>query len=303
MRTVIIILGPTASGKTDAAVALARKINGEIISADSRQIYKHMDIGTNKPPAKQLRAVPHHLINIASPTGTFSAGEFATLANKQIKDIFGRNRIPIIAGGTGFYTKALTDGLVNAPSDKILRTNLRKELEKKGLNSLYGKLAKLDPQTAKTIDKKNPVRIIRALELCLLTGKRFSRLKKTTKKSAYNFLIFGLSVNKNELYKRIDARVDKMVKNGLFEEVRKLIKKYSAENIVLKNTIGYREIIAFLSGELSRAAAIDLIKKNTRHYAKRQMTWFNKISGIIWMDSKNNTASVMLNYIKKSGII
>ncbi|MBI5573776.1 MAG: tRNA (adenosine(37)-N6)-dimethylallyltransferase MiaA [Elusimicrobia bacterium] len=288
METVIVILGPTASGKTALAVKLAKKINGEIISADSRQIYKYMDIGTNKPSKKQLKTVPHYLINIIEPTENFSAGNFVKLVNKKIKEIFKRKKIPIIVGGTGLYIKALIDGLIEIPSNKKIRTVLTTYCKKMGLTHCNKLLEKLDPETAKTIDSQNPVRVMRAIEICLLTGKKFSELKKETKKSKYNFLIFGLSSDRNELYKKINARVDKMIKKGLIEETAKLIKKYTSKNVILQNTIGYSEIVKFLDGKLSKKEAIDLIKQNTRHYAKRQITWFKKEKRIIWFESKNN---------------
>lgn len=308
MRTVIVILGPTASGKTDVAVKLAKKINGEIISADSRQIYKYMDIGTNKPSKKQLKTVPHYLINIIKPTENFNAGNFVKLANRKINEIFKRKKIPIIAGGTGLYIKALIDGLIVVPSSKETRIILTDYYKKMGLLHCNKLLEKLDPETAKIIDKQNPVRIMRAIEICLLTGKKFSDLKKETKKARMNsclqnFLMFGLLVKRDELYRRINCRVDKMVKSGLINEIKKLAKKYSFKNAILQNTIGYSEIVKFLNGKISKKEAIDLIKQNTRHYAKRQMTWFKKDSRILWLESKNNPLKKILNYLKKSDII
>ncbi|PKM92932.1 MAG: tRNA (adenosine(37)-N6)-dimethylallyltransferase MiaA [Elusimicrobia bacterium HGW-Elusimicrobia-4] len=290
MKTVIVILGPTASGKTDVAVKLAKKINGEIISADSRQIYKYMDIGTNKPEKLQLKTVSHHLINITEPTENFSAGNFVKLADKKIEEIYRRKKIPIVVGGTGLYIKALIDGLIKIPSNKEIRTILTDYYKKMGLIHCNKLLEKLDPKTAKVIDEKNPVRVMRAIEICLLTDKKFSELKKETKKPKYNFLIFGLSSDRNELYKKINTRVDRMITKGLIKETAKLTKKYAyaSKNAILQNTIGYSEIIKFLDGKLSKKEAIDLIKQNTRHYAKRQMTWFNKDKRIVWIDSEND---------------
>ncbi|MFA5780215.1 MAG: tRNA (adenosine(37)-N6)-dimethylallyltransferase MiaA [Elusimicrobiota bacterium] len=303
MKTVIVILGPTASGKSDVGVKLAKELDGEIISADSRQIYKSMDIGTNKPSEKQLKTVPHHLINIIEPTENFNAGNFLKLANKKINEIFNRKKIPIIVGGTGLYIKALIDGLIVVPSSKEIRIILTDYYKKMGLIHCNKLLEKLDPETAKTIDRQNPVRVLRVIEICLLTGKKFSELKKETKKSGYNYVLFGLKADRNKLYGRINDRVDKMIKTGLINEVKKLVKKYKYESVVLKNTIGYNEIIEFLNGKLSKKEAIDLIKQNTRHYAKRQMTWFKKDSRILWLESKNNPLKKMLNYLKKSDII
>ena len=303
MKTVIVILGPTASGKSDVAVKLAKKLNGEIISADSRQIYKYMDIGTNKPSKKQLKTVLHHLINIIEPTENFNAGDFVKLADEKIKEIFKRKKIPIIVGGTGLYIKAIIDGLIEIPSNKEIRTVLMDYYKKMGLPHCNKLLEKLDPETAKTIDSRNPVRVLRAIEICLLTGKKFSELKKETKKSKYNFLIFGLKLPREKLYKCIVNRVNKMIKKGLIEETAKLIKKYASKNTILQNTIGYSEIVKFIDGKLSKKEAISLIKQNTRHYAKRQMTWFKKDSRILWLESKNNPLKNILNYLKKSDII
>lgn len=303
METVIVILGPTASGKTDVAVKLAKKINGEIISADSRQIYKYMDIGTNKPSKKQLKIVPHHLINIIEPTKNFTAGDFVKLAGKKIKEIFKRKKIPVIAGGTGLYIKALMDGLIEIPSNKEIRKFLTDYYKKMGMAHCNKLLENLDPETAKTIDSQNPVRVIRAIEICLLTGKKFSELKKETKKSDYKYIIFGIKIDRNELYGIINDRVDKMVKSGLFNETKKLVKKYSKESTALNATIGYREILDYMNGKSSRENSINLIKQNTRHYAKRQMTWFKKDGSILWLESKNNPLKNILNYLKKSDII
>jgi len=303
METVIVILGPTASGKTDVAVKLAKKINGEIISADSRQIYKYMNIGTNTPSKKQLKTVSHHLINIIEPTENFTSGDFVKLAGKKIKEIFKRKKIPVIAGGTGLYIKALIDGLIKIPSNKEIRTVLTDYYKKVGLTQCNKLLKKLDPETAKTIDSQNPVRVMRTIEICLLTGKKFSELKKETKKSDYKYILFGLKTDRNKLYGRINDRVDKMVKSGLFSETKKLVKKYSKKNAVLNATIGYREILDCLNGKSSKENAVNLIKQNTRHYAKRQMTWFKKDSRIIWLESKNNPLKNILNYLKKSDII
>ncbi|PIU83019.1 MAG: tRNA (adenosine(37)-N6)-dimethylallyltransferase MiaA [Elusimicrobia bacterium CG06_land_8_20_14_3_00_38_11] len=303
METVIVILGPTASGKTGVAVKLAKKINGEIISADSRQIYKYMDIGTNKPSKKQLKSVPHHLLNIIEPTENFTAGDFVKFADKKIKKIFKRKKIPLIVGGTGLYIKALIDGLIEIPSNKEIRIVLTDYYKKMGLIHCNKLLEKFDPETAKTIDKQNPVRVLRAIEICLLTGKKFSELKKQTKKSDYKYILFGLKIGRDELYKRINCRVDKMIKSGLFNEAKKLVKKYSKKSAVLNATIGYSEILDYMDGKSSKENAVNLIKQNTRHYAKRQMTWFKKDSRIIWLESKNSPLKKILNYLKKSDII
>lgn len=308
MKNVIIIVGPTATGKTAVAIKLARKINGEIISADSRQIYKHLDIGTNKPTEKQLSAVKHYLINIVKPDQDFSAGNFVKLANKKIKEIFNRKKIPIVVGGTGLYIKALTDGLIEVPADLTVRKRLNGYYEKFGLEYLYTKLSAIDSETAKTIDRNNPRRVIRALEICYSTGKKFSELKKETRSNRhlsadYDFLIFGLKTPRINLHKCVNKRVNQMLYNGLITETKKLVKKYSSDNTVLRTTIGYREIIDYLNKKYPKQQAIKLIKQHTYQYAKRQMTWFNKDKRILWVAAKNNPLKNILNYLKKSDII
>lgn len=303
MKAVIVISGPTAIGKTDVAIKLAKKINGEIISADSRQIYKYMDIGTNKPSTKQLKMVPQHLINIIEPTKNFSAGEFVRHADRKINEICRRQKMPIIVGGTGLYIRALIDGLIEIPSNKEIRIILTDYYRKMGLIHCNKLLEKLDPETAKIIDKKNPVRVLRAMEICFLTGRKLSQLKKETKKPKYKFLIFGLKTPRENLHKCVNERVDKMIKNGLIKETKKLIKKYSTKNAVLQSTIGYKEIMDYLNEKTTLPEATNLIKQNTHRYAKRQMTWFKKDSRIIWLDSKNNPLKNILNYLNKSDII
>ncbi|MBN1384272.1 MAG: tRNA (adenosine(37)-N6)-dimethylallyltransferase MiaA [Elusimicrobia bacterium] len=308
MKNVIVIAGPTATGKTEVAIKLAKKINGEIISADSRQIYKYLDIGTNKPAKKQLSSVKHYLIDIIEPTENFTAGDFAKLANKKIKEILSKGKTPIVTGGTGLYIKALIDGLIEVPKNPTVRNKLNNYYEKFGLEYLYKKLYKLDRETAKTIDRNNPRRVIRALEIYYSTGKKFSVLKKESADnrnlgSGYNFLIFGLNNPRTNLYKNINRRVDKMIRTGLFKEVRKLIKKYSSQNDILQKTIGYKEIIDSMNNKTTRLEAINLIKQNTRNYAKRQITWFKKDKRILWGNTMNNSLKNILNSIRKSGII
>ncbi|OGS45918.1 MAG: tRNA (adenosine(37)-N6)-dimethylallyltransferase MiaA [Elusimicrobia bacterium RIFOXYD2_FULL_34_15] len=305
MKTIIVIAGATATGKTEVAINLAKIINAEIISADSRQIYKNLNIGTNKPTQLQLKTIKHHLISIVDINSKhqFNAGNFAKLANKKIKRILYSKKTAIISGGTGLYIKSLIDGLIEIKNDLKLRKKILNQYKKYGLKFLYNKLEKLDPETAKIIDKNNPVRVIRAIEICLQTGKKFSDLKKLTKKSDYKYIIFGLYTDRNKLYARINERVDIMINNGLNEEVEKLVKKFSFKNPILQSTIGYKEIIGYLNGEYSKDIAIELIKQNTRKYAKRQMTWFNKDKRIIWMDIDNDPLRKILNYLKKSDIL
>jgi len=300
MNAAIVIVGATATGKTEIAIKLAKKINGEIISADSRQVYKFLNIGTSKPSKKHLKEAPHHLINILEPTEIFSAGSFKKLADKKIPEITGRGHIPIITGGTGLYTKSLTEGLIEASGNTAIRKKLTGYGKNYGPGYLYKKLLKIDPATAKSIDRKNTVRLIRALEICLSTGRKFSDLKKDTPKSDNNFITFGLALPREEIYKRINERVDSMMKKGLVAETKKLVKKYSSKNAVLNATIGYKEIIGCLNGQYPLERAVELIKQNTRHYAKRQLTWFKKDKNIIWIDADKNPAAKILFFIQKN---
>jgi len=304
MNTVIVIVGATATGKTETAIELAKKTaGGEIISADSRQVYKFLNIGTNKPSKSQLKKAAHHLIDIIEATEDFSAGSFIKLANKKIQEIIDGNRIPIVTGGTGFYAKSLAEGLIDVPGDAAIREKLLVYSRKYGTGRLFKKLLKLDPETAKSIDKNNTARLIRALEICLSTGKKFSDLKKHTEKSRYNFMTFGLLLPREEIYRRINERVDSMIKKGLVAETKKLVKKYSSKNIILNTTIGYKEIIGYFEGKYPLKRAVELIKQNTRHYAKRQLTWFKKDKNILWVDADKTPAEKILNCAEKSCII
>ena len=303
MNKVILLVGATATGKTGAAIKLAKKIGGEIISADSRQVYRHLDIGTNKPPKSLLKNPPHHLIDIVEPDGEFNAGDFVRSADSAIREIISRGHIPIITGGTGLYARALTDGLMDAPADAALRDELLELGRRHGNDFLYEKLSAMDPETARSIDRNNPARVTRALQVCLSTGRKFSELKKETKKYRYEFIKFGLRLPREEIYRQVNERVDDMIERGLVTETKKLVEKYSPDNPVMNSTIGYREIIGYLGGKYDLDTAVELIKRNTRRYAKRQATWFKKEKDILWVDADKNPVSEILNYIRKSGII
>lgn len=286
----IVILGPTASGKTEFAVKLAKKFNGEIINADSRQIYIGMDIGTAKPykikndsvKSKNIliyKNIPHYLIDIITPNETFTLSQYQELAKKSIEDIINRNKTPFLVGGTGLYIQSIVDNLKIPevpPNEKI-----RWQLEKLNNKQLLNKLKKLDPKTFQVIDKNNKRRIIRALEVCLVTGKPFSKLKRKGKQ-IFNTLQIGIDVPRNVLYRRIDKRVEKMIARELVKEVKKLNKKYPFK-LPAMSGIGYKEFESYFNKKISLKQTIDLIKKNTRGYAKRQMTWFKKDKRIQWI--------------------
>ncbi|MBI2635569.1 MAG: tRNA (adenosine(37)-N6)-dimethylallyltransferase MiaA [Parcubacteria group bacterium] len=303
---IIVVVGPTASGKSALAIKMARKFNGEIVSADSRQIYRGMDIGTAKPEVQKTsgisnfkfprlrqgfggqvisKQVPHHLIDIKNPDENYTVAEYKRDAIQVIDEIIKRKKLPILVGGTGLYIKALIDNLIipEVAPDLKLRKKLEKESEKYGLKYLFEKLIKLDPEAAYIIDPNNPRRIIRALEIAIKTKKPFSAQRKSGN-PPFDFIEIGIKWPKNILDRRINKRVDLMVKEGLVDEVKNLIKKYGKKQQSF-DAIGYREIIDYLNPAIQLKGGvnkkimlnetINLIKKNTRNYAKRQMTWFS----------------------------
>jgi tRNA dimethylallyltransferase len=284
MNKVIIILGPTGVGKTGFSLLLAKRLNTEIISADSMLVYSHMDIGTAKPSNEELADVPHHLINILSPKESFSAGLFKEMASLIIDDLHGRNKLPLIVGGTGLYIRSLTKGLFEGPSaDLSLREKLKKEDEKHGPGHLYNLLVKVDPETAESIEPNDRRRIIRALEVSLKEEKKISQIRSSsTKPSDYEFIKIGLTRDRKELYRIIEARVDAMMEKGLLKEVEELMKM--GPGTTAMQAIGYKELGLYLKGEVDMPEAKRLIKKRTKMYAKRQFTWFNKEPDINWVD-------------------
>ena len=301
---IIAIVGATASGKTALAIQLAKKFGGEIVSADSRQIYRGMDVGTAKPPRDKhfpfsilnsrfsSKGIPHHFINIRDPNEGYTVAEYKRDAVRTIRAIVKRGKVPIIVGGTGLYIQAVTDNLVipAVKPDPKLRQKLETELKRKGLFLFFRKLVSLDPEAAYIVDPKNPRRIIRALEITLNTRKPFSSQRKRGE-SLFNVLEIGIRLPKTKLRERIEKRVDAMTNDGLFREVRQLMKEYGTQPAAF-DAIGYREAIAYLKGKLSRAEAIAAIKKNTWNYAKRQMTWFRKDKQIYWIRSKKEAVEL-----------
>lgn len=322
-KPLIVILGPTASGKSETALKLAKKLNGEIVSADSRQIYRGMNVGTAKMTRdkksirlsgglaalasklaeearnKKLRPViingiPHYLIDIINPDEDFSVAEYKKFAIEIIRDIQRRGKIPILVGGTGLYISAVVDN-IEIPKVKP-NPALRKKLEKMPLGKLLEKLEKLDPKTIKIIDKKNKRRIIRALEVTISTGKPFSGQRKKGK-PLFDILEIGIEAPRKTLYKKIDQRVNKMIRQGLIEETRKLAKKYSWK-LPSMSGIGYKQIGMYLCGEITLKKAKELIKFATHAYVRRQMTWFRKDKRIKWVkpDSESNLNKIVKLY-------
>ncbi len=287
LNKLLVIVGPTASGKSGLALKLAKKLNGEIVSADSRQIYKEMNIGTNKEKGiKRGRiyyadGIPHYLIDIISPKQDFTLANFKNRSLRAINKVHKKGKLPILVGGTGLYIQAIVDNLSipHVPPDK----KLREKLYKKSAKNLASKLKKIDPAALKKIAPQNKRRLIRALEVCLKTGKKFSELQKKGK-PLFDILQIGISVPKEKLYKKINNRVDKMIKEGLFDEVEKLYKKYG--HVAPLTGIGYQEIIEYIRGKISPSEAIRLIKRNTRRYARRQISWFKRDKRIKWIKTQ-----------------
>jgi len=289
----IVILGPTAAGKSDLAIKLAKRFNGEIVSADSRQIYQEMDIGTAKPTKEQISGVTHHLINIIKPNQEFTSAQYKKLAIKTIKDIQIRDRFPFLVGGTGLYIQAVVDNL-QIPRVKPNK-KMRGRLEKLTNQQLFNQLKKLDPAITKAIDYHNKRRLIRALEVCLLTKKPFSKQREKGQ-PLFDVLEIGLKLDKETLNKKIDRRVEKMIQAGLVEEVKKLAAKYSFQ-LPAMSGIGYQEIGNYLQGKISLAKAKELIKQRTGQYARRQLTWFKRDKRIYWLENYPAALKMIANFL------
>jgi len=296
-RKIIVICGPTACGKTGLSLELAQKYDGEIISADSRTIYQDMNIGTAKPSLEERLKVPHYLIDVVQLDEEFTVAQFKQQALNVIYEILRRYKVPFLVGGTGLYISSIVNNLEipPVPPDQKLREKLEKKIVKHGLDYLWQKLIKLDPDAASFVQKQNPRRIIRALEVCLKTKKPFSQLRQK-KECLFNVLQIGIKLSKKELIQRIDQRTEQMIKQGLVEEVKELMKKYPSDVSAL-NTIGYQEIISYLQNKISLDEAVDLIKKNTRQYAQRQMTWFKKDKTIKWIENTEEAEKLVKDFL------
>ncbi|MFA5902515.1 MAG: tRNA (adenosine(37)-N6)-dimethylallyltransferase MiaA [Desulfobacula sp.] len=286
MERIVIICGPTCVGKTSFAIQIAQKFNGEIISADSMQIYQHMTIGTAKPDAEEMRLIRHHLINIVDPKEEFDAGRYVKAADAAVEDILSRGKLPIITGGTGFYIKALLNGLFRSEAICTeMLSRLTKEFEESGAQALHEKLTQCDPKAANKIHPNDSFRVIRALEMYQTTGKRISDRQEGHNFSdqRYIALKIGLYLNRKQLYDRINQRVDMMMDKGLLDEVASLVKKGYSFNLKSMQSIGYKHMAMFIRNEVDLPEATRLLKRDTRRYAKRQFTWFNRDLDIIWV--------------------
>ncbi|MGA9365446.1 MAG: tRNA (adenosine(37)-N6)-dimethylallyltransferase MiaA [Bacteroidota bacterium] len=283
-RVVLCIVGPTASGKTNLALLVAKQLHGEIISADSRQVYKHLDIGTAKPTREQLREVRHHFIDKLEPNENFSAGEFGKKGREIIDDLFRSKKVPIVVGGSGLYVRSLIDGFFEGPSgDNDVRQRLNDRLRDEGAEALLAELGRVDPVSASQMLASNMRRIIRALEVFELTGVPISNLHQQKIKIDFVPLMIGLQWDRKVLYERINRRVDAMLENGFLDEVRRLLGLGYSESTNSLQTVGYQEAILHLRGEIDYHTMVELIKRNTRRFAKRQLTWFRADKRIQWI--------------------
>ncbi len=283
------VVGPTAVGKSALSIELARKIPVEIISADSRQIFRYMDIGTAKVSRIIRQAIPHHFVDIIDPDGYFSAGMFSEQARQVIKKILSRNKIPLVVGGSGLYIRALIHGFFSGDiKDRQIRIRLEEELASKGLEVLYERLERCDPEYARKISSRDTQRILRSLEVYQVSGIPFSEWhKKGNQEAFFEAVQIGLRMPREVLYERINQRVDRMFEQGFIEEVKALLQKGYSSDLNALNTVGYKEICACLRGEISLEEAKSLIKRNSRRYAKRQMTWFGRDRTIRWYEIQN----------------
>ncbi len=287
-KPLIILTGPTAIGKTELSIRLAEAAGGEIISADSMQVYRHMDIGSAKVTKEEMRGVPHHLIDVLDPTEEFNVVIFQRLAKQALRGIYERGHIPIVAGGTGFYIQALLYDIdfTKDQGGGAVRRELEALLEEKGAEYLHEMLRDVDPASAEAIHANNVKRVIRAIEFYRQTGTRISdhNQEERARESPYRFLYYVLNTHRSLLYERIDRRVDQMIKQGLVEEVRKLSALGCTRSMTSMQGLGYKEILDYLEGSLTLEEAVYVLKRNTRHFAKRQLTWFRRERDVRWLN-------------------
>jgi tRNA dimethylallyltransferase len=295
---IIAIVGPTASGKTTLSISLAKKYHGEIISADSRQIYRDMDIGTAKSRISEREKIPHHLLDIKYPNEEYTVADYKRDAIAAIEDILCREKLPILVGGTGLYIDAVIDNLdiPKIKADPELRATIEKDIAEHGLVAVFKKLVDRDPEAAYVVDPKNPRRVVRALEVAILTGEPFTAQRKKNE-PLFDTLKIGIDLPSEILHERIDLRIDLMLQDGLVTEVEYLVKKYGASCTAF-DAIGYREIIDYLDGKISLEQATDIIKHNTWHYAKRQMTWFGKDKNIHWIAKLEEAEKIVQQFLE-----
>lgn len=294
-QPIIVLTGPTAVGKTDISIRLAKETGGEIISADSMQVYRHMDIGTAKVRPYEMQGIPHYMIDEWEPDEEFNVFIFQKKVKEYIRDIHARGKIPILAGGTGFYIQAVLYDIAFTENqqDSLYRQKLQKEAQEKGAHALHDKLRRVDPESAEVIHENNIKRVIRALEYYQFTGEKFSEhnARERERISPYNFLYVVLTMDREKLYQRIDKRVDRMMEQGLADEVGRLLDKGYKRDLVSMQGLGYKEIAAALEHECTMEEAVYRLKRDTRHFAKRQMTWFRREREVVMLDRGNDTGA------------
>lgn len=307
-KPLIIITGPTAVGKTDLSINIAKAVNGEIISADSMQVYRHMDIGTAKIRPEEMQGIPHHLIDCLEPCEEFNIFLFQQMALRAVDDILSRGKMPVIVGGTGFYIQSVLKDVDFSDEEKntAYREYLRKIADEQGADVLHDMLFKTDPAAAEKIHANNIKRVIRALEYHEQTGGKISEHNETESKkdSPFDYLYFVINNERSVLYARIEKRIDNMIADGLVEEVKCLRKLGCTRDMVSMKGLGYKEILAYLDGDLSLEEAVYIIKRDTRHFAKRQITWFKREKDVIWMnypDFNNNKELMQAAMLRKIG--
>ncbi len=307
----VILTGPTAVGKTALSIKLAKAINGEMISADSMQVYKYMDIGTAKIEPSEMEGITHHLIDVLEPTEDFNVFTFQTMAKQALDEIYAKGKIPIIVGGTGFYIQALLYDISFEETEvSAYREELTADYEKYGAHTLHERLKDIDPVSYEEIHENNVKRVIRALEFYHETGYPISQhnMEQREKESPYNFEYFVLNDDRAVLYDRIEKRIDIMVEQGLVEEVQKLLNYGCTPEMVSMQGLGYKEIVPYLAGECSLEDAIYILKRDTRHFAKRQLTWFRREKVVTWVnkttfENEDTMLSFMLQELKRKDII
>ena len=312
-KPLIILTGPTAVGKTKLSIKLARAVNGEIISADSMQIYRYMDIGSAKIRPEEMEEIPHHLMDCLDPDEEFNVVRFQKMAKEAMEDIYARNRIPILVGGTGFYIQAVTGDIdfTECGEDNSYRKELEKKAKEQGAKVLHRMLSEVDPESALAIHANNTKRVIRALEYYQQTGEPISlhNQQQRQKESPYNLAYFVLNDERSRLYKRIDARIDEMLREGLVDEVKHLQQMGYHKGMVSMQGLGYKEILSYLDGTWSLEEAVYILKRDTRHFAKRQITWFKRERNVEWFHKpdydydENKILEGMLQSLRSKSIL